>query len=145
MKKILLYFTLGINFAYADIIKLSCDLTYDESGKKTKIYEIVTIEQIADVIFIDGAGSYLLSVSSKSPTPEYTIIDKSLKNKWDITSTKKTLKDGKEISVTANYNIDRNTGLFFYQHFITNENKNYADIVKANGSCKKIDITKNKF
>ena len=146
MKK--LFFSLIIlssNFAYAEVIKLSCDLTLDEEGKKRNYLEIITIEQRHNFIFITPSGNVLSKADSESIDPEVKITNLSTKNRWHIfNETKHIDPKGQILFFLVNFKIDRNTGALFYQHS-TKSSNNYSNIVNANGLCNKVDSTKNKF
>lgn len=146
MKKLFfILIILSSNFAYAEVIKLSCDLTLDEEGKKRNYLEIITIEQMHTFTFITPSGNILFKVDSESIDPEVKITNLSTKNHWHIfNETKINGPDGQVRFFNVNFKIDRNTGFLFYQHSYNKSNK-YSNIVNANGLCKKVDITKNKF
>ncbi len=147
MKKLifLIIFILSSSIAYAEVIKLSCDLTIDEGGKKRNYLELITIEQRYNFIFITPSGNILSKVDSESIDPEVKITNLSTKNHWHIfNETKYIDTNGQILFFNVSFKIDRNTGVLFYQHS-TKSSNNYSNIVNANGLCNKVDLTKNKF
>ena len=147
MKKLIFLFflILGSDIAYAEVIKLSCDLTIDETGKKRNYHEIITIEQTHNFTFITPSGNILSKVDSESIDQEVKITNLSTKNHWHIfNETKYNDPNGQILFFNVSFKIDRNTGALFYQHS-TKSSNNYSNIVNANGLCNKVDSTKNKF
>jgi hypothetical protein len=141
----LIFLILGSNIAYAEVIKLSCDLVIDEIGKKRNYHEIITIEQTHNFTFITPSGNILYKVDSKSIDQEVKITNLSTKNHWHIFNESKFIdSEGQMGFFLVNFKIDRNTGALFYQHS-TKSSNNYSNIVNANGLCNKVDSTKNKF
>ena len=141
----LIFLILSSNIAYAEVIKLSCDLTLDERGKKRNYLEIITIEQTHNFTFITPSGNILSKVDSESIDPEVKITNLSSKNHWHIFNESKFIdSEGQMGFFLVNFKIDRNTGALFYQHSYNSSNK-YSQVVNADGFCKKVDSTKNKF
>lgn len=149
MKKLIFIFVLFISTRIlGEEIKLSCNLNLVRnfsSGYSEK-------ENITDIIevSIHPRGKFILpkvlsSVHVLEPEvdPNYSAIDQSDLNKWEISITNR--RGTKEISsVQTRFFIDRNSGLITYDSTTNFFNGDWL-MTTGNGNCSKVDLTKKKF
>jgi hypothetical protein len=132
-------------------IKLSCDLKIEkifgntldsaEKEKHEKVNEVFVITDNGKTKVISPESRNFLQITTneiigKSIRP----IDKSSKDKWDISAVIFSESGG---NYQTRYKIDRNVGKIIYKSFYYGDK--YFSNTTATGICEKIDTTKKKF
>jgi hypothetical protein len=150
MKRILLtaiFFILPFQYAWSYEVKLSCNLhqtisySFDGSSEQKNYTEIIEVRDDGIYKFIRGTTKEFPSFSTDRMSTTVSIIDRSNKNKWDLTNVDK--NDKGQIS-DSSIVIDRNTGKIYLNDKFTDIDKSYRNEITS-GICVKIDMTKQMF
>lgn len=145
MKKIILFLLILPSIAFAELIKLSCNInlvTDNVLKETTNINEVLEIYLSDKLKSISPMSDNLWSISTRKDVNR-TSDDYSDENKIHLEVTQ-TLNNSSLDGRTTKFIIDRNTGKLFYNNTSFFKNGHIISTT-GDGTCEKVNVAKKKF